>query len=175
VLKKITLGISGSIAAYKSIELARSLKNDGFGINIVLSKFAHTFVSVLTLKSLFPGSVYGCAASLGDNDEMLHISLANSVDCILIAPASANIIAKLASGTASCLLSSLCLAAQVPIILAPAMNASMWNNRFVQRNIDILKQNNIQIIGPVIGIQACGATGIGRMLDIDQIIEHINL
>lgn len=165
----IILGISGSIAAYKSIDLAKSLIENGYEVKIVLSSSAEDFVSPLTLRSLFPNKVYLHNEALGSKDEMLHISLAKEADLILIAPASANTIAKLANGYADCLLSTICLASEAPIMLAPAMNKIMWENKFVQNNI--AKFNHI--IGPASGKQACGDDGFGRMLEPEEIVEHV--
>ena len=172
---QVILGISGSIAAYKAIDLAKALIENSFDVEVVLSKSASEFISLMTLKSLFPGKVHEYNATLGTFHEMLHISLAKSAGCILIAPASANIIAKLASGSADCLLSTICLATDAPIILAPAMNTVMWRNAFVQHNIECVTKNNIQIIGPATGLQACGDFGEGRMLEVEEIVEYMKM
>lgn len=171
---KIILGITGSIAAYKSIDLAKQLINNFYDVKIVLSKSASQFISVLTLKSLFPDNVFEYNATLNSDNEMLHISLAKEADYILIAPTSANTIAKLANGIADDLLSSICLATQAKIIIAPAMNKIMWENIFVQKNIKILKEGKICIVGPDSGIQACGDIGDGRMSEVLDIIKYIN-
>jgi phosphopantothenoylcysteine decarboxylase/phosphopantothenate--cysteine ligase len=168
-MTKIILGISGSIAAYKSIELAKLFLEAGLDFRLVLSKSASDFISPLTLKSLFPGKVFLSSDLLGEGDEMLHISLAKSASLIVIAPASANMIAKLANGYADCLLSTLCLATNAPIIVAPAMNKVMWENEFVQANVAKLSY----VIGPSSGKQACGDEGFGRMLEPVEIFEHI--
>ncbi len=165
----IILGISGSIAAYKTIELAKLLQGNGYDFRIVLSKSAADFVSPLTLKSLFPKKTFLHNEMLNDKDEMLHIALAKSASLILIAPASANIIAKIANGYGDCLLSTICLASKAPILVAPAMNKVMWENEFVQANIVKLKH----VIGPACGKQACGDEGLGRMLDPEEILEYI--
>lgn len=165
----IILGISGSIAAYKTIELAKLLQASGFDFKVVLSKSAADFISPLTLKSLFPQKVLLCNEMLDNQDEMLHISLAKSATLVLIAPASANMIAKIATAQADCLLSTLCLATKAPIIVAPAMNKVMWENERVQANIAKLKH----VIGPANGKQACGDDGLGRMLEPSEIFEHI--
>lgn len=165
----IIIGITGSIAAYKSIDLAKMLIEDGYEIKIVLSKSATDFVSLLTLKSLFPEKVYTAEDSLNVNDEMLHISFAKAAKYIVIAPASANMISKLSNGAADCLLSSICLATQAPILIAPAMNKAMWLNKFVQNNVAKLPF----IIGPSSGKQACGDDGIGRMVEPIEIVQYI--
>lgn len=165
----IVIGVTGSIAAYKSIELAKLLIENGFEIKIILSASAADFVSPLTLRSLFPGKVYLYNDDLEENDEMLHINLAKSAEMILIAPASANTIGKIANGLADCLLSTICLASEAPILLAPAMNKVMWENKFVQDNISKFDY----IIGPSSGIQACGDIGFGRMSEPHEILEYI--
>lgn len=165
----IVIGVTGSIAAYKSIELAKLLIENGFEIKIILSASAADFVSPLTLRSLFPGKVYLYNDDLEENDEMLHINLAKAAEMILIAPASANIIGKIANGLADCLLSTICLASEAPILLAPAMNKVMWENKFVQDNISKFNY----IIGPSSGIQACGDIGFGRMSEPHEILEYI--
>ena len=171
--KKIILGITGSVAAYKSVDLAKELLLRSFDVQIVLSKAAPEFISILTLKSIFPGKVYEHHETLGRGGEMLHISLAKWADLIVIAPTSANMISKLASGSADCLLSTLCLATEAKIILAPAMNKVMWQNPLVQNNIAKLKDAQFQILGPTNGMQACGDVGLGRMVEPHDIAEHI--
>ncbi len=168
-MTKIIIGITGSIAAYKSIDLAKLLIYEGFEIEIILSRSAADFVSPLTLRSLFPGKVHLWNEDLDKNDKMLHIALAKAADLVLISPASANIIAKLAGGQADCLLSTICLATKAPILLAPAMNKTMWENEFVQANVNKLKH----IIGPAKGLQACGDDGFGRMVEPVDIVEYI--
>ena len=168
-MTQIIIGITGSIAAYKSIDLAKLLINEGFEIEIILTKSAADFVSSLTLRSLFPEKVHLWDEALGKRDEMLHISLAKAADLVLIAPASANMISKLVNAQANCLLSTICLATKAPILLAPAMNKAMWENEFVQANVKKLKY----IIGPASGIQACGDEGFGRMVEPVDIVEYI--
>lgn len=167
----IILGITGSIAAYKSIELAKLLIENGFDVRIVLTAQAENFVSLLTLRSLFPKKIYVYKEQLSSEDEMLHITLAKQARIILIAPASANIIAKLAHGYADCLLTNLILASNAKVYVAPAMNKVMWENPLVQRNIHMLR--HMQILGPVTGTQACGDDGAGRMLEPIDIVEYI--
>ncbi|WHQ46590.1 MAG: bifunctional phosphopantothenoylcysteine decarboxylase/phosphopantothenate--cysteine ligase CoaBC [Candidatus Midichloria sp.] len=173
-MKNIILGISGSIAAYKAIELAKLLINTNSNINIVLSKSATGFISPLTLKSLLPKKVFLADETLDDNDQMLHINLAKKADLILIAPCAANMIANLANGAASCLLTSLCLATKAKIIIAPAMNVVMWENSIVQANIKKLKEHGILVIYPTSGKQACSDNGIGRMSEPRDILEYIS-
>lgn len=172
--KKIILGITGSIAAYKSIDLAKGLLLRSFDVRIVLSKTAPDFVSVLTLKSLFPGMVHEHDEALDVNGNMLHITLGKSADLVVVAPTSANMISKLAAGGADCLLSTLCLATTAKIMLAPAMNKVMWENSRVKSNIAKLKDAQFEILGPASGVQACGDVGFGRMLEPYEMLEHIS-
>lgn len=171
--KKIIIGISGSIAAYKSIDLANLLVENDFEIEIILSKSASQFISPLTLRSLFPGKVHLHNDLLNEKDKILHIDLARETDLILIAPASANMISSLAEGRSNCLLSEVCLATKAPIMLAPAMNQEMWNNSIVKSNISKLKEHKFKIIGPGFGNQACGDYGMGRMLEPFEILEYV--
>lgn len=169
--RKIILGITGSIAAYKSIDLAKLLLSAGFDVIIVLTEFAESFISAMTWRALFPNRVYTCDATL-QSDKMLHITLAKDVDLVLIAPASANFIAKLANGFANCLLSLICLVARAKIMLVPAMNTNMWGNLIVQNNISILLNHSVKIVGPEFGSQACGDIGIGRLSEVDTILHY---
>ncbi|WPX97732.1 bifunctional phosphopantothenoylcysteine decarboxylase/phosphopantothenate--cysteine ligase CoaBC [Candidatus Fokinia crypta] len=169
---KVILGVTGSIAAYKVIDLAKALHRNSCDVRIVLSKTASSFISVLTLESLFPKKVYEYDDTI-ENGEMLHISLAKTCDVVLIAPASANAISKLANGIGDCLLSTLCLATRQSIVCVPAMNEGMWENVFVQRNVEILRKNGVHILGPVNGEQACGDVGIGHIADTSDIVDYI--
>ena len=172
--KRILLGITGSIAAYKSADLVRRLRDTGAEVQVVMTKAATDFITSLTMQALSgrPAHVY-----LLDADEearMGHISLARWADVIVIAPASANFLARLAHGLADDLLSTLCLASDVPIAVAPAMNHQMWGNAATQENIKLLTQRGVRIWGPGEGDQACGETGSGRMLEPLQLVEMIS-
>lgn len=174
--KRIILIITGSIAAYKAIDLARLIEKNGFEINIVLSKKAENFVSPEVLRVFFPNKVYSNDETLNQNGQISHISLAQSADLILIAPCTANTISKIAHGQASCLLSEIILTTKALLLVAPAMNQQMWKNPVVQYNIEKLKSiynEKINFIGPVDGIQACGDQGIGNMSNIDDIVTQI--
>lgn len=168
--KKIVLAITGGIAAYKTPELVRRLKEQGADVRVVLTASAKAFVSSLSLQAV---SGYAVADSLLDPQAELamgHIELAKWADLILIAPATANIIAKLAHGLADDLLSTLCLATNAPIAIAPAMNQQMWHAPATQENIATLINRQIAILGPDAGEQACGDVGLGRMLDVDELV-----
>ncbi len=169
--KKIVLAITGGIAAYKTPELVRRLKEQGADVRVVLTASAKAFVSSLSLQAV---SGYAVADSLLDPQAELamgHIELAKWADLILIAPATANIIAKLAHGLADDLLSTLCLATSAPIAIAPAMNQQMWHAPATQENIATLINRQIAILGPGAGEQACGDVGLGRMLDVDELVS----
>ncbi len=169
--KKILLGITGGIAAYKTPELVRLLTQQGASIKTVLTDSAEKFVTPLTLQTLSNQPVF---TSLWECEEKIsHIELARWADVILIAPATANIVAKLAHGFADDLLTTLCLATTSPIIIAPAMNQQMYLNKLTQTNLNILLHNNITIWGPDSGIQACGENGPGRLLEPHTLTEHL--
>jgi len=168
------LGVTGGIAAYKTPELVRMLRGlCHFDVRVVMSSNAKEFVAPMTLQAVSGNPTY---EQLFDKDfeaAMGHISLAKWADNILIAPCSANRLAALAQGFADDLLSTLCLATKAKIWVAPAMNKQMWAHPSVQRNVDILKQQGVRILGPGHGIQACGDYGWGRMLEPEQIMQAI--
>lgn len=171
--KKIVLGVTGSIAAYKSAELIRRLRELGVEVRVVMTKAACEFITPLTLQTLSGQPV---AIELLDADEesaMGHIKLARWADWIVIAPASANTIARLAHGQTDDLLSSLCLASESPLAIAPAMNNKMWSNDATQANLGVLMGRGIYVLGPASGDQACGEQGEGRLLDPMEIIAEL--
>jgi phosphopantothenoylcysteine decarboxylase/phosphopantothenate--cysteine ligase len=173
--KQILIGISGGIAAYKTAELVRALIKKGADVRVCMTKAACEFITPLTLQALTGNPV---ATDLLDPEAeaaMGHIELARWVDLIMIAPATADLIARIAGGHADDLLTTVCLASEAPIHLAPAMNRVMWANEATQENCKILQQRNITLHGPAEGEQACGETGAGRMLealDLADIIEN---
>ena len=169
--KKIVLGISGGIAAYKTPELVRRLKEQGANVRVVMTEGAKAFITPLTLQAVSGNAV---ADSLLDTQAELamgHIELAKWADLIIIAPATADIIAKIATGMASDLLTTLCLATSAPIAIAPAMNQQMWHALATQANIATLNERGVHIWGPGSGEQACGDIGLGRMLDVDELLS----
>ena len=169
--KNIVLGITGGIAAYKTPELVRRLKDYGANIRVVMTEGAKAFITPLTLQAVSGNAV---ADSLLDTQAELamgHIELAKWADLILIAPTTADVIAKLSCGLANDLLSTLCLATSAPIVIAPAMNQQMWHAAATQDNISTLKNRNVNIWGPGSGEQACGDIGLGRMLDITDLVD----
>jgi phosphopantothenoylcysteine decarboxylase/phosphopantothenate--cysteine ligase len=169
---KILLGITGSIAAYKAPYLVRELKEKSYEVRVAMTASSKEFVTPLTLQAVSDHAVYEELLDPVTESTMGHIRLARWADHILIAPASANFIAKLASGTADDLLSAICLAASVPIFIAPAMNQQMWQNAATQENITIIKRRGIHCLGPAIGLQACGEEGPGRMLEPADIVAQ---
>ena len=171
--KKIILGITGSIAAYKAAELTRTLKKMGADVQVVMTASAKEFISPLTLQALSGKPVLENMWEPSKGNGMQHISLSRMADLILIAPASANFIAKLANGLADDLLSNLCLARNCPLLIAPAMNKEMWLNPATQRNIKLIQNDSIELSGPESGDQACGEEGFGRLIDEKILILDI--
>jgi len=169
--KHILLGVSGGIAAYKSAELVRLLRKSGAELRVVMTQSALQFISPLTFQALSGYPVHTELLDAETEHAMSHISLARWADIVIIAPATANLIAKLAHGTADDLLSTLYLAANCPVYIAPAMNQAMWNKPVVQENIQKLKTHGVHILGPDVGAQACGETGLGRMTEPGAICE----
>lgn len=168
--KNIVLGISGGIAAYKTPELVRRLKEHGANIRVVMTDGAKAFITPLTLQAVSGNAV---ADSLLDTQAELamgHIELAKWADLILIAPATADIIARITHGLANNLLTTICLASDAPLIIAPAMNQQMWHAQATQNNIKILKERKVTLWGPGAGEQACGDVGLGRMLDVPDLV-----
>jgi len=172
--KKILLGIAGGIAAYKACELVRRLRDAGAEIRVVMTKNATRFVTPLTLQALSGNPV---RVSMWDEEHeaaMGHIELARWADAILIAPASADLIARLAAGMANDLLSTLCLASEAPLLLAPAMNRVMWAHPATQANVHTLTQRGACMLGPASGGQACGEIGEGRMMEPMELVEQLH-
>ena len=169
--KRILLGITGGIAAYKSAELARLLGKAGADVRVVMTEAATQFITPLTMQALTGNKVHTHLLDADAEAGMGHIELARWPDLVLIAPASANFLARIASGQASDLLSTLVLATKAPIALAPAMNQAMWGNQATKENLQILQTRGLQILGPGSGEQACGDVGLGRMLEPMQIAE----
>ncbi len=170
--KQILLGITGGIAAYKSAELTRLLKGAGADVRVVMTPSATEFITPLTLQALSGNPVHLHLLDAEAEAGMGHIELAKWADMILIAPASANFMARLASGQGDDLLTTVCLATEAPICLAPAMNQAMWRDAGTQKNADVLQQRGVRLFGPGVGEQACGDTGPGRMLEPEQIALH---
>lgn len=172
--KRIILGVTGSIAAYKSADLIRQLGEKGFRVSVVMTKEAERFITPLTLSSLSGEKVYsGMFDKDGDPLSMPHITLAQEADVFLIAPATANIIGKLAHGIADNLITCIALATKAPILIAPAMNTQMYRNSIVQSNCRSLLKHGMELIDPVKGKLACGTTGDGHIADEAAIIKAV--
>lgn len=190
--KTVTLGVCGGIAAYKSAELVRLLTKQGCTVQVVMTPSATKFIQPLTFQALsgrpvhisqWPGGhaegaegaggANGAEGSSSQGRGMPHIDLSRSADCLLIAPATANSIAKYSNGLADNLLDNLVLARNCPLVIAPAMNVEMWNNPATQRNLQQLRKDGVHIAGPASGEQACGEVGSGRMLEADEIVFEL--
>ena len=172
--KKILVGVTGGIAAYKTPEIIRGLVKKGHEVRVVTTTAAEQFVSRLTLQVVSSNPVGHDLFDPGYEERIGHIELARWADCILIAPATANIISRIAQGAAPDLLSTLLLVTRCPVLLAPSMNCSMYAHKFVQKNIETIKRlKNYHIISPDQGELACKETGLGRMPDPEVLIEHV--
>ena len=170
---KLVLGVTGGIAAYKAAELTRELIRGGFEVQVVMTDSARGFVTPETFQALSGNPVYTNMWDTRIRDNMAHIELSRSKDAIVVAPATADFIAKLAHGLADDLLSTLCLARACPLIIAPAMNREMWGNPATRRNVELLMRDGVAFIGPDSGDQACGETGLGRMVEAKDIAEAV--
>ena len=168
--KRIILGVTGGISAYKAAFLVRLLRKNGANVRVVMTQSATKFVTPLTFQALSAKPVHTELLDLNTETAMGHIELAKWADLILIAPASANFIARYANGFAEDLLSTLCLATDSPVIIAPAMNQQMWRNQATQENLERINTRGITVVGPTAGVQACGDDGPGRMLEPEEIV-----
>jgi len=171
--KNIVLGVTGGIAAYKAAELTRLLIKEGSKVRVVMTEAAQAFITPLTLQALSGEAVRSELFDPAHEAAMGHIELARWADLVLVAPATANLLAKLAHGRADDLLSTLCLATEAPIAVAPAMNQQMWQSDATKDNMKRLQARNVVILGPDSGDQACGETGPGRMLEPAAIVARI--
>ncbi|MDP2940468.1 MAG: flavoprotein [Candidatus Omnitrophota bacterium] len=174
VKKKIILGVCGSIAAYKSCEIIRRLKDEGINVTVIMSQSAEQFITPLTLQTLSGNRVYQGLFDLAVEDfDPEHVSLAKKSSLILIAPATANIIGKIAWGICDCLLTCVIMASHSPILIAPAMNEGMWQSKILQENISKLKRLGYKFIGPEKGKLSDGSIGEGRLASADKIIQEV--
>lgn len=173
--KHLLFGVTGGVAAYKSAELARLLMQDGVDVQTVMTESASHFIGSATLQALTGKVVLTDLWQANTDRNMAHINLSREVDAILIAPASANFIAKLAHGLADDLLSTLCLARNCPLLIAPAMNRQMWENPATQRNLKLLQDDGVTVLGPASGEQACGEVGMGRMLEAAELLSAVQM
>ncbi len=173
--KSVLLIISGGIAAYKSLELIRLLRKNGLTVRCILTDGGAKFITPLSVAALTENKVFTDLFSLTDEAEMGHISLSRETDLLLVAPASANILAKMAQGLANDLASTVLLATDKPVMIAPAMNVRMWQHEATQNNISILSQRGILIVGPDEGDMACGEFGPGRLADTEEILRNVKI
>ena len=171
--KRLVLGVTGGVAAYKAAELARLFVKDGAEVHAVLTQSGARFVTPATFQALTGRPAWTDMWDARMPDNMAHIDLSRGADAIVVAPASADFLAKLAHGLADDLLSTLCLARDCPLIVAPAMNRQMWENPATQRNKSQLAQDGVIVLGPACGEQACGETGLGRMLEAAELHDAV--
>jgi phosphopantothenoylcysteine decarboxylase/phosphopantothenate--cysteine ligase len=173
--KKIVLGLSGGVACYKAAELCRALTKEGASVQVVMTEAATHFIGTVTMQALSGSKVFTDQWDSRIDNNMAHIDLTRDADAILVAPCSADFLFKLAHGATDDLLSTLCLARphHVPLLVAPAMNVEMWEKAPTQRNVAQLKDDGIKILGPSAGSQACGETGMGRMLEPNELLDEL--
>lgn len=172
-MARVLLIVGGGIAAYKSLELIRLLKKAGHSVTPVLTRGGEHFVTAMSLGTLAQSAVYTSLWELKDEVEIGHIQLSRAADVVLVCPATADLIAKMAGGIADDLATTLLLATDKPVVIAPAMNIRMWLHPATQRNITQLNADGVRIIGPVEGEMACGEFGPGRLAEPDMIVSHL--
>src|SRR6201988_1760884 len=176
---RITLGVTGGVAAYKAAELVRRLQQDGLSVQVVMTRSAREFVTPLTFAALSGQKVITdlFAESSGDanlENAIEHIAVAQRTDLLLVAPATADILAKFARGIADDFLTTLYLATTAPVVVAPAMNVNMWNHSATQENIEMLRARGVRIVDPDEGYLACGMTGAGRLAGEASIVAAVH-
>lgn len=172
--KRILLGVSGGVAAYKSAVLLRAMIKAGAEVQVVMTASATRFVTPVTMQALSGNPVFTDMWDPRIADNMAHIELSRDRDLILVAPATTNFMARVANGLGDDLLSTLCLARECPLALAPAMNRQMWENPATRRNVRLLESDGVRLLGPDTGDQACGEVGMGRMLEPEAIVDAIS-
>jgi phosphopantothenoylcysteine decarboxylase/phosphopantothenate--cysteine ligase len=172
-IKHLVLGITGGIAAYKAAELARLLVKQGITVQVVMTDAACQFITPITMQALSGRAVHTKMWDASIANGMPHIELSREADAILVAPTSADFMAKLVHGNADDLLSTLCLARDCPLLVAPAMNKQMWESPATQRNVAQLLKDGVMILGPDSGVQACGESGLGRMLEPEDLLAEL--
>jgi phosphopantothenoylcysteine decarboxylase/phosphopantothenate--cysteine ligase len=170
---RLLLGLSGGIAAYKAAELTRLLVQEDVDVQVVMTQAACGFITPVTMQALSGKPVFTDMWDPRISNNMAHIDLSRGCDAIVVSPASADILAKLANGLADDLLSTLCLARECPLFVAPAMNRQMWEHPATKRNVDRLRADGVVVLGPASGDQACGEVGLGRMLEAEEIADEV--
>jgi len=171
--RRVLLGVTGGIAAYKVAELARLLIRNNVEVQVAMTEAATRFVTPATFQALTGKPVITDLWDASFANNMAHIELSRGADAIVVAPASADFLAKLAHGIADDLLSTACLARNCPLLVAPAMNVEMWDNPATQRNVATLRADGVTVLGPAPGDQACGEVGMGRMLEPEEILQAV--
>jgi phosphopantothenoylcysteine decarboxylase/phosphopantothenate--cysteine ligase len=171
--REIILGVSGGIAAYKSVELLREMTKRGANVHVVMTQNAQQFVTPLTFQTLSGHPVLHEMFRLLEDSKIGHVTLADIADLMVIAPATANILGKIANGIADDFLTTMVMATKVPVLFAPSMNVNMWQSNFVQNNVERLKAHGYQFVDPVEGDLACRTVGKGKLADVEEIIEKI--
>jgi len=170
---RVALGVSGGIAAYKAAEIVRGLVRHECDVHVLMTGHAAEFITPLTLQTLSNHPVLTSQWDLSAGPDIQHITLARELDLFLVAPATANTLAKMANGIADDLLSTFHLAVTAPVVVAPAMNLWMWEHPATRRNIETLRERGVQIIPPGVGELACGEEGVGRMAEPQDIVDAI--
>ncbi len=171
--KHILLGVTGGIAAYKSAELIRRLQDQGADVRVVMTSGAQEFITPLTLQALSGNPVHTALLDPEAEAGMGHIELARWADLLLVAPATADFMARFCQGKGDDLLTTVCLATPAPICIAPAMNQGMWAAEATQANLKVLKGRDVTLFGPASGVQACGDIGLGRMLEVEELVDLV--
>lgn len=171
--KSIVLGVSGGIAAYKACDLVRRLAEQGAALHVVMTKAAQQFVTPLTFQALSGHPVHTELFNLTEEMEMSHIALADKADLVVIAPATADILAKISHGICDDLLTTLVCVTRAPLLLSPSMNVHMWENPITQENVERLRKHGATIVEPDSGALACGYTGKGRLPEIEKLLDEI--
>jgi phosphopantothenoylcysteine synthetase/decarboxylase len=168
----VIVGVTGSIAAYKAADLVSKLGKRGFEVHVVMTQSAQEFITPLTLQTLSKNPVVTSVFDGSHGWKPGHIDLADRADLLLIAPATANIIAELAMGLAGNAICEIALATLAPVLIAPAMNGKMWQHAATQHNVGLLTSRGVEFIGPEAGLLACGYEGLGRLWSVDEIVER---
>lgn len=171
--REILLGVTGSIAAYKACDIISRLREDGFNVTVLMTEGAKHFITPLTLQYLSGNRVIADMFALPDNYDPLHTSLAEKADLVLVAPATANIISKIANGICDDILSCTIVSTKAPVLMAPAMNDKMYKNKAIAKNIEILKGWGYKFIGPQEGHLVCGYRAIGHISDTKDILQEV--
>jgi len=170
---EVIVAVCGGIAAYKTCEVVSRLVQRGAGVTVAMTRAARRFVTPLTFEALCGRKVLADLWKSGDNADIQHIDLTSRADLIIVAPATANTIAKIAAGLADDVVTNLVISADSPVMVAPAMNNRMWANRAVQRNVTILRGDGVMIVGPAEGWLACRSIGPGRMVEASTLMEEV--